>query len=65
MLQINLQALTIHFQSYVDKMTFCVAVDPKVIPDPHQLCQDIEESLKVTKDCVVQRGLIKDDAAQV
>ncbi|KDO35831.1 hypothetical protein CISIN_1g047271mg, partial [Citrus sinensis] len=58
-------ALTIHFQSYVNKMTFCVAVDPNVIPDPHLLCKDIEESLKVIKDCVVERGLIEDDAAQV
>ncbi|KAH9724012.1 diacylglycerol O-acyltransferase [Citrus sinensis] len=57
-------ALTIHFQSYVNKMTFCVAVDPNVIPDPHLLCKDIEESLKVIKDCVVERGLIEDDAAQ-
>lgn len=52
------QALTLHFQSYMDKMTISLAVDPEVIPDPHQLCDELEESLKLIKDAVVRRGLI-------
>ncbi|KAK3404010.1 hypothetical protein EUGRSUZ_K00371 [Eucalyptus grandis] len=50
-------ALTIHFQSYVNKMTIAVAVDPDVIPDPHQLCDDIEESLKTIKAAVSEKEL--------
>ncbi|KAB1205029.1 O-acyltransferase WSD1 [Morella rubra] len=53
-------ALTIHFQSYVNKMTITVAADPNVVPDPHQLCNDLEESLKLIRDSVVKKGLIKD-----
>ncbi|XP_021297233.1 O-acyltransferase WSD1 [Herrania umbratica] len=47
------QALTCHFQSYVNKMSIVLAVDPNVIPDPHLLCDDLEESLKIFKDAVV------------
>ncbi|KAI9156133.1 hypothetical protein LWI28_001110 [Acer negundo] len=46
------QALTIHYQSYVNKMTIVLAVDPNVISDPHQLCADIQESLTIIKDAV-------------
>lgn len=45
-------ALTAHFQSYMDKMTFVLAVDPEVIPDPHKLCDDIAESLTDRKSVV-------------
>ncbi|XP_062148270.1 wax ester synthase/diacylglycerol acyltransferase 5-like isoform X2 [Alnus glutinosa] len=54
------QALTVHFQQYAEKMTIALAVDPNVIPDPHQLCDDLQESLKLIKDAVVKEGLIKD-----
>ncbi|KAK8497266.1 hypothetical protein V6N12_047037 [Hibiscus sabdariffa] len=47
------QALTIHFQSYVDKMSIVVAVDPSLISDPHLLCDDFQESLKLFKDAIV------------
>ncbi|XP_015878467.3 wax ester synthase/diacylglycerol acyltransferase 6-like isoform X2 [Ziziphus jujuba] len=53
-------ALTIHFQSYVNKMTIALAVDPSVIPDPHQLLDEIEESLKLTRDAVVKRELTQE-----
>ncbi|TXG48739.1 hypothetical protein EZV62_024614 [Acer yangbiense] len=49
------QALTIHYQSYVNKMTIVLAVDPNVISDPHQLCADIQESLTIIKDAVLQK----------
>ncbi|GAB2265077.1 hypothetical protein Dimus_000144 [Dionaea muscipula] len=46
------QALTVHFQSYADKMIIVVAVDEGHIPDPHRLCDDLEESLQLMK-CAV------------
>ncbi|KAI4307115.1 hypothetical protein L6164_030335 [Bauhinia variegata] len=52
-------ALTIHFQSYANKMTISVTVDPSAIPDPHRLCDDIEESLKMILD-VVKKKLVTD-----
>ncbi|KAK4273894.1 hypothetical protein QN277_017201 [Acacia crassicarpa] len=39
-------ALTLHFLSYMNKMTISVAVEPSLIPDPHLLCDDLEASLK-------------------
>ncbi|PON96824.1 O-acyltransferase [Trema orientale] len=53
-------ALTIHFQSYVDKMTIVLAVDPNVIPDPQQLLDDLEDSLKLIQEAVVKQGLTKE-----
>ncbi|CAI0541439.1 unnamed protein product [Linum tenue] len=42
-------ALTIHFQSYCNMMTISVAVDPEVIPDPHVLFDELEQSLIIMK----------------
>ncbi|GAB4858460.1 hypothetical protein Ancab_009934 [Ancistrocladus abbreviatus] len=53
------QALTVHFQSHAGKMTIVVAVDQGVIPDPHGLCDDLEESLRLMKKAVVDRRLTK------
>lgn len=55
-----MQALTIHFQSYVNKMTIILAVDPNVIPDPQRLFDDFEESLKLIREAVVKQGLNKE-----
>lgn len=55
----GLQALTIHFQSYANKMTISIAVDPSVIPDPHFLCDDLEASLKRITD-VANKTLMPD-----
>ncbi|ESQ45618.1 hypothetical protein EUTSA_v10010299mg [Eutrema salsugineum] len=49
-------ALTMHFQSYMNKMTISVTVDPMVISDPHQLLDDWEESLRMIKIAVQERG---------
>ncbi|KFK34210.1 hypothetical protein AALP_AA5G115100 [Arabis alpina] len=49
-------ALTMHFQSYMDKMTISLTVDPTVISDPHRLCDDWEESLRTIKVAVQERG---------
>ncbi|GMY07424.1 wax ester synthase/diacylglycerol acyltransferase 11-like isoform X2 [Fagus crenata] len=48
-------AITIHCQSYVNKMTIILAVDPNVVPHPHQLIDDIEESLQLIKDAALKR----------
>ncbi|XP_057428587.1 wax ester synthase/diacylglycerol acyltransferase 11-like [Lotus japonicus] len=47
-------ALTIHYQSYANKMTISLSVDPIVITDPYLLCDDLQESLKLI--CDVFRG---------
>ncbi|KAK7384929.1 hypothetical protein VNO78_30632 [Psophocarpus tetragonolobus] len=52
------QALTIHFQSYANKMTISVAVDPFVIPDPYLLCDDLEQSLKLICDAVKKKRIL-------
>ncbi|XP_021909274.1 O-acyltransferase WSD1-like isoform X3 [Carica papaya] len=57
-------ALTLHFQSYINKMTFSVAVDPDVIPDPHQLCNDLEEALKIIKIAASEKSLIQPPLCQ-
>ncbi|XP_048335645.2 wax ester synthase/diacylglycerol acyltransferase 5 isoform X2 [Ziziphus jujuba] len=46
-------ALMINFQSYVNKMTIVLSVDEDTIPDPHQLCDDIVESLRLIKDALL------------
>ncbi|KAK4789713.1 hypothetical protein SAY86_017017 [Trapa natans] len=46
-------ALTIHYQSYANKMTISLAVDPEVIGDPYQLCDDLEECLSGIKASVL------------
>ncbi|XP_010445768.1 PREDICTED: O-acyltransferase WSD1-like [Camelina sativa] len=50
-------ALTIHFQSYANKVIISVTADPTVIPDPHKMCDDLVESLKIIKSAVLERGL--------
>ncbi|KAK4738928.1 hypothetical protein R3W88_002625 [Solanum pinnatisectum] len=45
------QALMINFQSYINKMTVIVSVDENVIPDPHQLLDDLEQISKDYQGC--------------
>ncbi|XP_055827482.1 wax ester synthase/diacylglycerol acyltransferase 11-like [Solanum dulcamara] len=49
------QAVTVHFQSYCNKMTISLAVDPQVIPDPYQLCDDLQDSLQMFKEAVTKQ----------
>nr|GEY95069.1 O-acyltransferase WSD1-like [Tanacetum cinerariifolium] len=42
-------ALMIHVISYMDKVTFVLSVDEETIPDPHKLCDDLQESLNIIK----------------
>ena len=57
-----MQALTVHYQSYVKKMTIVLAVDPSVIPDPHRLLDDLEDSLRLIHDAVVKKELTHHEA---
>ncbi|MCE3051404.1 hypothetical protein HAX54_049738, partial [Datura stramonium] len=50
------QAVTMHFQSYCNKMTISLSVDPQVIPDPHQLCDDLHHSLHLFKEAVTKQA---------
>ena len=51
------EALTLHFQSYENKVIISVTADPTVIADPHKMCDDLVESLKLIKSSVLERGL--------
>ncbi|KFK36801.1 hypothetical protein AALP_AA4G173200 [Arabis alpina] len=53
------QALIIHFVSYVNKISINIAVDTKVIQDPHLLCDDLVESLNIIKLAILKKGLHK------
>ncbi|CAI9101143.1 OLC1v1038402C1 [Oldenlandia corymbosa var. corymbosa] len=46
-------ALMINYQSYASKMSVVLSVDESVIPDPHQLLDDIQESLQLIKDAAI------------
>ncbi|ESQ43165.1 hypothetical protein EUTSA_v10015275mg, partial [Eutrema salsugineum] len=55
----NTQALLIHFISYAEKMIISIGVDPTVIPDPHIICDEMEESLKAIKEALSVKNDIK------
>nr|KAJ0193683.1 hypothetical protein LSAT_V11C800414150 [Lactuca sativa] len=42
-------ALMIHVVSYVDKIIFVISADKETIPNPHQLCDDLQESFHIIK----------------
>ncbi|WOG96608.1 hypothetical protein DCAR_0415944 [Daucus carota subsp. sativus] len=46
-------ALLIHVISYTDKISFVLSTEEDTIPDPHSLCDDLEESFKLIKAAVV------------
>ncbi|XAR50737.1 Long-chain-alcohol O-fatty-acyltransferase [Bertholletia excelsa] len=54
-------ALMIHVVSYIDRLTFVISADEETIPDPHQLCDDLEESLKLIKAALDKRAGVKQD----
>ncbi|PIN27132.1 Long-chain-alcohol O-fatty-acyltransferase [Handroanthus impetiginosus] len=54
------QALVIHYQSCANKLAICLAADEKLIPNPHQLCDDLQKSLENIKETVIKRGLAED-----
>uniref|UniRef100_A0A3Q7GA91 O-acyltransferase WSD1 C-terminal domain-containing protein n=1 Tax=Solanum lycopersicum TaxID=4081 RepID=A0A3Q7GA91_SOLLC len=52
------KAVTIHFQSYCNKMTISMAVDSQVIQDPYQLCDDLRDSLRMFKEAVTKQDMV-------
>ncbi|KAI3814660.1 hypothetical protein L1987_14303 [Smallanthus sonchifolius] len=52
-------ALMIHIVSYIDKLTFVISADEETIPDPHRLCDDLEESLDLIKASALAKGSTK------
>ncbi|OMO77480.1 hypothetical protein COLO4_25143 [Corchorus olitorius] len=51
------KSLTINIVSYADTITMVLAADETIIPDTHQLCEDLQESLKLLKKSVLAEGL--------
>ncbi|KAJ6828546.1 O-acyltransferase WSD1-like [Iris pallida] len=49
-------AVTLHFQSYMNKIKLVVAVDELTVPDPKGLADDFVESLKLIKDATVKHS---------
>ena len=47
----------VNVQSNVNKMSIVLSVDETTIPDPHQLLDDIIQSLKIIKDTVMVKGI--------
>lgn len=50
----------IHYQSYGEKLVIAMCADEKLIPDPHQLSDDLVKSLQSIKEAVIKRGLVQD-----
>ncbi|KAK6276981.1 hypothetical protein POUND7_017304 [Theobroma cacao] len=51
----QLVALTVHVVSYAKMISMVLSVDDNIISDPYQLCDDIEESLKLIKKSVISQ----------
>ncbi|KAL9256308.1 Wax ester synthase/diacylglycerol acyltransferase 11-like protein [Drosera capensis] len=47
--------LVMHLMSYMNKMSVAVCVNQDLIPDPHKLLDDFEQSLDLMKKAAVQR----------
>ena len=50
-----LQALTVHYQSYVNSIKLVLAVDDAQFPDSHQLLDDFAESLRLIRQAASTR----------
>ncbi|WZY80423.1 hypothetical protein YC2023_026807 [Brassica napus] len=55
---IGFKALLVHYISYAGTMMISLAVDPTIIPNPHKICDDMEQSLKAMKAALWERGLL-------
>ncbi|KAH0978775.1 hypothetical protein GBA52_005952 [Prunus armeniaca] len=59
----NLPTKSNQFEDSGPNLTICLAVDPDAIPDPNKLLDDLEESLKLSRDAVVvEKGLTMEAA---
>lgn len=45
-----MQALIVHFQSYMNIVKLVLSADEEQFPDPHELLHDFAESLKAIRD---------------
>ncbi|KAL8049464.1 hypothetical protein ABFX02_06G022100 [Erythranthe guttata] len=54
------QALIIHYKSYAKKLIISIAADEELVPNPHQLCDELQNSLLNFKEAVIKKGLVKD-----
>ncbi|KAL7106921.1 hypothetical protein ACP275_06G022200 [Erythranthe tilingii] len=54
------QALIIHYKSYAKKLIISIAADEELVPNPHQLCDELHNSLLNFKETVIKKGLAKD-----
>ncbi|PWA25582.1 O-acyltransferase WSD1 [Artemisia annua] len=54
--------LMINFQSYVNKMTIVLLVDDNTISDPHKMLDDLDGSLKLIKEAVYAKRLVKQES---
>ncbi|XP_057986513.1 wax ester synthase/diacylglycerol acyltransferase 11-like [Hevea brasiliensis] len=46
-------ALMIHVLSYANKMKIILSADEDIIPDPHRLCDDFQNSLELMKNAAI------------
>ncbi|KAL6541509.1 hypothetical protein OROGR_010995 [Orobanche gracilis] len=53
------QGLVIHYQSYADKLVIVMSADEKLIPNPHQLCDDLVKSFENIKEAVIKKANVK------
>ncbi|KAL9256304.1 Wax ester synthase/diacylglycerol acyltransferase 11-like protein [Drosera capensis] len=51
--------VVIHFMSYMNKMSVAVCANQDLIPDGHELLDEVEESLRLMKHAVLQKKLNK------
>jgi hypothetical protein len=49
------QALTIHYQSYMNKVKLVLSVDESQFPDCHQLLDDFAESLRLIREAAPRK----------
>uniref|UniRef100_A0A7N0SZS3 Diacylglycerol O-acyltransferase n=1 Tax=Kalanchoe fedtschenkoi TaxID=63787 RepID=A0A7N0SZS3_KALFE len=48
-------ALMIHVMSYADNLNFILSTDDDIFSDPHEICNDLEQSLEVIKMAAVAK----------
>ncbi|KAL3653625.1 hypothetical protein CASFOL_003306 [Castilleja foliolosa] len=53
------QGLFVHYQSYADRLVIAIGADEELIPNPHQLCDDMVTSFENIKDAVIKKGFVK------
>uniref|UniRef100_A0A7N0SZY3 O-acyltransferase WSD1 C-terminal domain-containing protein n=2 Tax=Kalanchoe fedtschenkoi TaxID=63787 RepID=A0A7N0SZY3_KALFE len=48
-------ALMIHVMSYAENLNFILSTDDDVISNPHELCNDLEQSLEIIKVAAIAK----------